>query len=54
LCKIIQTLNDPKPDPLRFDGGGLQRSLEQVNILTAPKQNHGTDSTVDSLFKRKR
>jgi hypothetical protein len=27
LCKIIQTLNGPKPDLLRLDGGRLQRSL---------------------------
>jgi len=27
LCKIIQTLNGPKPDLLRLHGGGLQRSL---------------------------
>jgi hypothetical protein len=27
LCKIIQTLNGPKPDLLRLKGGGLQRSV---------------------------
>jgi hypothetical protein len=34
LCKIIQTLNGPKPDLLRLDGGGLQRSLGKAPILT--------------------
>jgi hypothetical protein len=36
LCKIIQTLNGPKPDPLRLKGGGLQRSLGNLLILTGP------------------
>jgi hypothetical protein len=33
LCKIIQTLNGPKPDLLHLDGGGLQRSLGKEVIL---------------------
>jgi hypothetical protein len=36
LCKIIQTLNGPKPDLLRLVGGGLQRSLGKNVILTLP------------------
>jgi hypothetical protein len=32
LCKIIQTLNGPKPDLLRLVGGGLQRSLGSVHF----------------------
>jgi hypothetical protein len=39
LCKIIQTLNGPKPDLLRLDGGGLQRSLGKGLILNAQLSN---------------
>jgi hypothetical protein len=51
LCKIIQTLNGPKPDLLRLKGGGLQRSLGKSVILTAPVHCSVKVSSCVSLLK---
>jgi hypothetical protein len=37
LCKIIQTLNGPKPDLLHLNGGGLQRSLGRLYFTRSTK-----------------
>jgi hypothetical protein len=47
LCKIIQTLNGPKPDPLRLKGGGLQRSLGKLFILTTRPVRLGHSTRYD-------